>query len=144
MDERVTFMARNVVFPAGRAEWLQLKALRVWGHRHWRFVADPYLIDAVTPAGDTLEQFDRTGALLGDCDCAAVCMGAMAMTIGVPVRLATCSFTEDLVHAHIWAEAGVPLSTPYLEHWLGFDVSAPRGRRPPMTDLAFWAVEPPR
>lgn len=142
VDARVTLTAREIVHLAGRAEWQQLKALHGWARRNWRFVADPYGIDAVTEPGTVIDEYHRTGSLIGDCDCAAACMGALALSIGCPVRVATCSWTDDLVHSHIWAEAAVYVPGG-LEHWVEMDVSAPRARKPPVTDLAYWGVMQP-
>lgn len=100
----------------------QAAALRRWMSMNFRFLRDP-LGDELLHAPDLLlRNWQRLGYIQGDCDDAAVLAGALARSVGMPVRLVVVAFKSLGPFAHVWAE----VSDPTESWWQEMDVTRSR------------------
>jgi len=82
----------------------RLRRIAAWVREHLRFVPDPIGVEAITTPDAHLLVINQEGVSAGDCDDAAVLAGALARSIGAPVRIALASFRADKQLHHTWAE----------------------------------------
>lgn len=68
------------------------------------FVPDPLETEAVGWPSFHIQAIREEGNTGGDCDDAAALAGALARSVGRPVRLIVASFRPDRKLHHIWAE----------------------------------------
>jgi len=69
------------------------------------YVPDPRGSEAITLPRYHLAAIARNGVSHGDCDDAATLVGALAVSVGLVVRLVAASFMPDKQLSHVWAEA---------------------------------------
>lgn len=105
-------------------------AIYNWCQRNYRYTRDPYKIELVRdPEAMFRELLNRTnvgprGKMLLDCDDASVLIGALCMSVGLPVSFVTVGFHQPGPHSHTLPEAEVSLG-----RWVMLDpVAGPRMR----------------
>lgn len=97
--------------------WGQL--LNVWNDflKRWRYVRDPHQTETVTTDPKALFNLvighnggSGQGMGVGDCDDATAAIGALLMSIGFPIRIATTAppNAPGLHFTHVFAQAKVP------------------------------------
>lgn len=96
----------------------QLAILRWFLQSHVTFMRDPAGIELVQAPDVLLRQIMRDGVAAMDCDDVAVLAGALAKSIGFPVRLMAVALDGRPVFGHVWAEA-----RNRQGQWVDFDVT---------------------
>lgn len=96
---RIRNIAASAVLSAPRKDYArQLIKLWMFFCKRWRYVKDPYGTELLTagPAAIAKLSLGYDGGLdgisnigAGDCDCATIAFGALARSIGFPVRICT-------------------------------------------------------
>lgn len=79
--------------------------LREWITRRMRYVPDPRGAEAITLPEFHLARIAERGITHGDCDDAATLVGALAVSVGMVVRLVAASYSPTRRLSHVWAEA---------------------------------------
>lgn len=129
----------------------QVNKIYDWAIEHWRYVRDPAHRELVTTSPSALYRLvlgaDGVGIGggkgAGDCDDIAAGMGAMLMSIGFPVRLATTAppgSQPGPMYGHIFAQANVPkigwvTVDPVVHPNAGFATTPPHNR------IAYWNLD---
>jgi len=103
---------------------------------HLRFVPDPIGVEAITTPEAHLVVINQEGVSGGDCDDAAVLAGALARSIGAPVRIALASFRSDKRLHHTWAE-GMALG---VGRWIDLDPFRSERTAPKPSRLIYLGV----
>lgn len=124
----------------------QLKAIWRAFNKRWRYVRDPHGLETVTTSPKAVFNLvighnggAGNGYGVGDCDDAAVAIGALLKSVGFPVRIATTappglpglSFTHVFVQAQVPGRGWVTVD-PVLLPNKNLGDTAPHGR------LAIW------
>lgn len=111
----------------------QICALRDWAAAHFYFLRDARGVEQLHGAELMLNKIATNGAFAGDCDDAAILLGALCGVIGCAVRFQAVSFLDNpSAFAHVWAEAQAPQGTG---DWIELDITRPN-QRVPMESLA--------
>lgn len=142
--------AASIAAQAARKDYLgQLKL--VWNEflKRWRYVKDPHETETVTTSPRAIYNLilGHNGGVgrglgAGDCDDAAVGLGAMLMSIGFPIRIATIAapgwpgngFTHVFIQAMIPGRGWINVD-PVLVPQAGLGDVAPHGR------IAIWDLK---
>jgi transglutaminase-like putative cysteine protease len=77
----------------------ELAAIYYWVLSHVRYTRDPSIVEQVKTPRATIEDG------VGDCDCMATLLGALAMTLGYQVRFVAASYDGSGEPSHVWVEA---------------------------------------
>lgn len=105
-------------------------AIYNWVNQNYRYTRDPYKIELVRdPEALFRELLNNTnvgprGKMLADCDDVSILIGALAMSIGLPVSYVTAGFHQPGPHSHTWPEAEVA-----ADRWVMLDPVAGVGMR---------------
>jgi hypothetical protein len=111
----------------------QICALREWAGAHFYFLRDARGVEQLHGVELMLNKIASDGAFAGDCDDAAILLGALCGVIGCAVRFQAVSFLDNpSVFVHVWAEAQAPQGTG---DWYELDITRPF-QRVPMESLA--------
>lgn len=101
-------VARRIVAGIhGRRQADQARAIRSFVSTRLRFVRDPRFMELLGDPTHHLVEIDRRGFVHGDCDDAATLAGALALSIGIPVRLEAVAFGVGAPYSHVYAVADV-------------------------------------
>lgn len=84
---------------------------------YWRYAEE--FDETLTPVDVQARTLLGSGFMLGDCDDAAIVVGAVALASRVPVRFVATRRAPDNQFTHVFAEVTVP------EGWLRVDPTAP-------------------
>lgn len=142
--------AASIAAKAPRKNYLQQLNL-VWKEflRRWRYVRDPFQTETVTIHPRALFNLviGHNGGVgrglgAGDCDDAAAALGALLMSIGFPIRIATiappgmpgCGFTHVFIQAFVPQRGWINVD-PVLVPNAGLGDIAPHGR------MAVWDLK---
>lgn len=97
-------------------------AIYRWVCAHIRYTRDPYRVEMVRDPEAMLREIFALGKVGADCDEAGILIGALTMSIGIPVRMATVGFQPG-PHQHTFAEVNLK------GQWVVLDpVAGPRTR----------------
>jgi transglutaminase-like putative cysteine protease len=83
----------------------QIAAIYDWFDRRYTFLPDPDDVELVRDPEAVLDDLERTGRFVGDCDDATVFLTAALRTIGVPVRIVRVAFKENGSYTHVFGVA---------------------------------------
>lgn len=105
-------------------------AIYNWCSQNYRYTRDPYKIELVRDPEALFRELLNTskvgprGKMLADCDDISVLIGALSMSVGLPVSYVTAGFHQPGPHSHTWPEAEVMQG-----RWIMLDpVAGPRMR----------------
>ena len=83
----------------------RLEAILSWVRANLSFLPDPVGVEAIASPVFHVQSIEIGGGSAGDCDDAATLLGALARSIGRPVRLHVASFRPDRKLHHVWTDA---------------------------------------
>lgn len=83
----------------------QAAVIRWFVATHVTFMPDPDGVELVHGADVLVRAIRRDGVVAADCDDVAVLAGALAKSIGMPVRLVAVALDGRQAFGHVWAEA---------------------------------------
>lgn len=120
--------ARRIVSQiAERDQVAQAKAIRAWCKARFRYVADPIRVDLQATPAYLLQQIERQGYVMGDCDDAATLTCSLCLAVGIEAQLMAVAFNRPdapFTHVFTWAY--------------------PRGGKPRNMDVSHPDDAPPR
>jgi len=91
---------------------------------YWRY-AEEY-DETLTPVDFQIRTVMTAGYMMGDCDDAAIVIGAVALASGFHARFVATRRGPDAQFTHVFAEVSIPLQSPFApEAWLRVDPTAP-------------------
>jgi transglutaminase-like putative cysteine protease len=70
----------------------QIAAIYNWFDKHYTFVNDPIEVELIKDPERILEEIEKTGRVLGDCDDASTFLAAAVRSIGIPATLIRVGF----------------------------------------------------
>lgn len=108
--------AARIVSGAGGGD-AGLLALWTWVRRHFRFQEDPVDHELLRYPAYQLERIREGGRVYGDCDDAALLVGALGYAAGYPARFVVVAYGPFSGYEHVWTELLGPTG------WVGFDVT---------------------
>ncbi len=125
----------------GRDYACQIRTLRAWLKRHYRFARDPWAVEWVTAPATQLAVMRAGGVFKGDCDDAAVLSAALARTLGFPAGLVLLSFDpRPNLWAHVYTRVLVPGTSGTGAQWVDLDITRPPTVRQPPAAWSFLGV----
>lgn len=99
----------------------QSSVIRAWVASHLKFLRDPRGTELLHTPDVLLSMISTGGTAYADCDDAAILAGALALAIGLRVRIVTVAFKDPSApFTHTFAEVGSPIGDP---KWLEQDVT---------------------
>lgn len=84
----------------------EIRAIQAWVKNHIRYTRDPYTVETLKLPHALLQ------APQGDCDDQATLVGALALSIGFPVRFVAIGMSDPYIFEHVYAE--VKLGTVWV------------------------------
>lgn len=85
-----------------RDQVAQAQAIRTFVAGRLRFVRDPRGLELLGDPRYHIAEIRRSGYVQGDCDDAATLSGALAMAVGLPVRLVALGYTPAGPYTHVY------------------------------------------
>ena len=108
LSPKVRLTVENVIREVEAKDRLsQMAALYDWLKAHWSYVNDPIEVELVKDPERILEEIEKHGRALGDCDDASTFLVAACRTIGIPATFTRVGFDGSLgdSYSHVYAVA---------------------------------------
>lgn len=109
LSSKVRLTVENVIREVEPKDRLsQMAALYDWLTAHWSYVNDPIEVELVKDPERILEEVERHGRALGDCDDASTFLVAACRTIGIPATFTRVGFDARQLgdsYSHVYAVA---------------------------------------
>lgn len=106
LDPRTIELARELAGAARSRDHTTIAlVMREWLRSVWRYLDDPSTREYVSEVSASLDQLDRSGKILGDCDDLAALAGALAMDLNIPVQFEVISLddVDPWTYSHVAA-----------------------------------------
>lgn len=100
-NAKVIARARRIVAGVAPIPALEIKRLFEWVQRATRFTSDPLNVETLTDAGGQLDEVDRQGVTLGDCDDHVILLGSLLEAIGFETEPVVESYRDDGTPSHV-------------------------------------------
>jgi hypothetical protein len=102
-------VAARLVLGVNPVPALHARLIRDFIESHVQFLADPSNAEGLTRPADSLSNILRDGIAQMDCDCVAMLVAALGMSIGLRARFVVVAFhSPNAPFAHVWCDLGDP------------------------------------
>jgi len=128
MSQKVRMTVENVIREVQAKDKLsQMAAIYAWFLKNWSYVNDPIEVELVKDPERLLEEIEKHGKALGDCDDASTFLVAACRTIGIPATFSRVGFDKNQLgdnYSHVYAVA----KDQYGHHVVLDPVAGPKTR----------------
>lgn len=102
-------VAARLVLGVSNVPALHARLIRDFIESHTQFLSDPSVAEALTRPEEAISNILRDGIAQMDCDCVAVLVAALGLSIGLRARFVVVAFhSPNAPFAHVWTDLGDP------------------------------------